>query len=188
MTDSTPHSRRSDKWGLSNGGLRPLSAICAQSSTTVYFCGLGPLLSGTFCRQSWTIVDKYCNSLGHAHGTAEKALEVLWEVLPRVLWKIRVLRGVLLRVLKGLGGAQASAPESAHSVDAPILSTLESTAPSGAPSEHPNFPEHSQEHFPEHIQGPPPITILAVNSDLSCTRLRVPPVALHVSQLISWIL
>ena len=33
------------KWGLSNGGLRPLSAICAQSSTIVHFCGLlGPFL------------------------------------------------------------------------------------------------------------------------------------------------
>ena len=55
------------KWGLSNGGLRPLSAICAQSSTIVHFCGLlGPFLRGELssqnddnCRQSWTIVDKY---------------------------------------------------------------------------------------------------------------------------------
>ena len=27
------------QWGLSNGGLRPLSAISAQSSTIVHFCG-----------------------------------------------------------------------------------------------------------------------------------------------------
>ena len=59
------------KWGLSNGGLlsrlRPLSAICAQSSTIVHFCGLFGfrVLRGTFVqnddnrRQSWTIVDKY---------------------------------------------------------------------------------------------------------------------------------
>ena len=33
------------KWGLSNGGLRPLSAVCAQSSTIVHFCGLFGLLS-----------------------------------------------------------------------------------------------------------------------------------------------
>ena len=32
------------KWGLSNGGLRPHSAICAQSSAIVHFCGpFGPL-------------------------------------------------------------------------------------------------------------------------------------------------
>ena len=37
------------KWGLSNGGLRPLSAICAQSSTIVHFSSLlGPFLRGTF--------------------------------------------------------------------------------------------------------------------------------------------
>ena len=54
------------KWGLSNGGLRPLSAICAQSSTIVHFCGpFGPLSKGNFRhnednrRQSWTMVDKY---------------------------------------------------------------------------------------------------------------------------------
>ena len=34
------------KWGLSNGGLRPLSAIC---TTIVHFCGLlGPFPRGTF--------------------------------------------------------------------------------------------------------------------------------------------
>ena len=27
------------KWGLSNGGLRPLSAICTQLSTIMHFCG-----------------------------------------------------------------------------------------------------------------------------------------------------
>ena len=31
-------------------------------------------------------------------------------------------------------------------------------------------------------------TVKTANWKLSCTRLRVPPVALHVSQLISWIL
>ena len=42
-----------------------------------------------------------------------KFLEVLWEVLPRVLWEIGVLRGVLQRVLRGIRGASGSAPESA---------------------------------------------------------------------------
>ena len=54
------------KGGLSNGGLRPLSAICAQSSTIVHFCGLfGSLSKGGLSsqndenrRQSWTIVDE----------------------------------------------------------------------------------------------------------------------------------
>ena len=37
------------KMGVSNGGLRPLSAICAQSSTIVHFCALlGPFVRGTF--------------------------------------------------------------------------------------------------------------------------------------------
>ena len=37
------------KWGLSNGGLKPLPAICAQSPTIVHFCGtVGPFLRGTF--------------------------------------------------------------------------------------------------------------------------------------------
>ena len=37
------------KWGLSNGGLTPHSAMCAQSSTIVHFVGLlGPFLRGTF--------------------------------------------------------------------------------------------------------------------------------------------
>ena len=45
------------KWGLSNGSLRPLSAICAQSSTIVHFCGLfGPLSKGNFRRKMTTIV------------------------------------------------------------------------------------------------------------------------------------
>ena len=45
------------KWGLSNGGLRPLSAICAQSCTIVHFCGLfGPLSEGTFRHKMTTIV------------------------------------------------------------------------------------------------------------------------------------
>ena len=45
------------KWGLSNGGLRPLSGICAQSSTIVRFCGLfGPLSKGNFRRKMTTIV------------------------------------------------------------------------------------------------------------------------------------
>ena len=45
------------KWGLSNGGLRPLSAICAQSSTILHFCGLfGPLSEGNFRHKVTTIV------------------------------------------------------------------------------------------------------------------------------------
>ena len=37
--------------------LRPLSAICAQSSTIVHFCGLfGPLSKGNFRRKMTTIV------------------------------------------------------------------------------------------------------------------------------------
>ena len=45
------------KWGLSNGGLRPLSAICAQLSTIVHFCGLfGPLFKGNFRHKMTTIV------------------------------------------------------------------------------------------------------------------------------------
>ena len=45
-------------WGLSNRGLiRPLSAICAQSSTIVHFCGLfGPLSKGSFRHKMTTIV------------------------------------------------------------------------------------------------------------------------------------
>ena len=43
--------------GLANGGLRPLSAICAQSSTIVHFCGLsGPLSKGNFRHKITTIV------------------------------------------------------------------------------------------------------------------------------------
>ena len=63
------HNLGKSKWGLSNGGLRPLSAICAQSSTIVHFCGLfGPNFKGNDKRSSqnddnrrpsWTIVDKY---------------------------------------------------------------------------------------------------------------------------------
>ena len=60
VTDFTPHfsiiSGKS-KWGLSNGGLRPLSAICAQSCTIVHFCGLfGPLSEGNFRHKMTTIV------------------------------------------------------------------------------------------------------------------------------------
>ena len=37
------------KWGLSNGGLRPLPAICAQLSTIVHFFQtFGPLSEGAF--------------------------------------------------------------------------------------------------------------------------------------------
>ena len=44
--------------GLSNGGLRPLAAICAQSSQRgVHFYGpFGPLSKGNFCRKMATIV------------------------------------------------------------------------------------------------------------------------------------
>ena len=43
--------------GLSNGGLRPLSATCAQLSTIVHFCGLfGPLSKGNFRHKMTTIV------------------------------------------------------------------------------------------------------------------------------------
>ena len=49
------------KGGLSNGGIRPLSSICAHSSATVHTCGLlGPFVKGTFAakwRQVWAIVD-----------------------------------------------------------------------------------------------------------------------------------
>ena len=41
---------------------------------------------------------------------------MLWEVLARVPWGIEVLRGVLPRVLKQIGGAPASAPEGAQCV------------------------------------------------------------------------
>ena len=42
----------SDKWGL-----RPLSAICAQSSTIVHFCGpFGRLSKGKFRRKMTTVV------------------------------------------------------------------------------------------------------------------------------------
>ena len=45
------------KWGLSNGGLRRLSTICAQSCTIVHFCGLfGPLSEGNFRHKMTTIV------------------------------------------------------------------------------------------------------------------------------------
>ena len=41
------------KWGLSNGGLRPLSAMCGQSSAIVHFSGLfGPLFSGELSSQN----------------------------------------------------------------------------------------------------------------------------------------
>ena len=40
-----------------NGGLRPPSAICAQSCTIVHFCGpFGPLSKGNFRRKMTTIV------------------------------------------------------------------------------------------------------------------------------------
>ena len=45
------------KWGLSNGGLKPLSAIYAQSSTLVHFCGLfRPVSEGNFRHKMATIV------------------------------------------------------------------------------------------------------------------------------------
>ena len=45
------------KWGLSNGGVRPRSAVSAQSSTTVRFCGLfGPLSKGSFRHKTSTII------------------------------------------------------------------------------------------------------------------------------------
>ena len=57
---------RQYNWESLNGGSQPLSAIWAQSSTIVHFCGLfGPLSKGELSsqnddnrRQSWTIVDK----------------------------------------------------------------------------------------------------------------------------------
>ena len=43
--------------GSANGGLRPLCAICAQSSTIVHFCGFsGPLSKGIFRHEMTTIV------------------------------------------------------------------------------------------------------------------------------------
>ena len=53
------------KCGISNGGLRPLCAICAQSSTIMHICDLlgsifhQLLQNDDNCRQSLTIVDKY---------------------------------------------------------------------------------------------------------------------------------
>ena len=45
------------KCGLSNEGLRPLSAFCAQSSANVHFCGpFGPLSKGNFRHKMTTIV------------------------------------------------------------------------------------------------------------------------------------
>ena len=47
------------KWGLSNGGLRPLSAICAQLSAILHICGLlSPLFDGSFRCKMTTIVGK----------------------------------------------------------------------------------------------------------------------------------
>ena len=60
-----------------------------------------------------------------------QSLEVLWEVLPGVLWKIGAG--------KAPSGALPGFPE--H--------------PREHPQEHPNFPEHPQEHFPETFQGLP---------------------------------
>ena len=62
MGSTSPFLGKS-KWGFSNGGLRPLSAICAQLSAIVHVCGL--LLrdfssqNDDNCRQSWSIVAKY---------------------------------------------------------------------------------------------------------------------------------
>ena len=43
--------------GISNGGLRPISAICAQSSAIVHFCGLlGPFSKRNFRHKMTTIV------------------------------------------------------------------------------------------------------------------------------------
>ena len=54
---SDPQKSGKSKWGLSNGGLRPLSAIRAQSSANVHFYGpFGPLSKGNFCRKTTTIV------------------------------------------------------------------------------------------------------------------------------------
>ena len=93
-----------------------------------------------------------------------KSLEVLWKVLPSVLWEIEVLRVVLPRVLRGIGGASASAPESVLSVEAPTSSTLGSTCggtanspehPREHPTEHPDIPEHFREHFQKHLHWHP---------------------------------
>ena len=87
-----------------------------------------------------------------------KSLEVLWEVLSRVLWEI--------------GGAPRGDPEGAQgtreclskcskgalSVDAPTLTGALSSPVSTlgiTPRSTPNFPEHPQEHFPEYFQGFP---------------------------------
>ena len=59
------------KQGLSNGALRPLSAICAQSSTIVHFCGpFEPLSKGNFCGEMTTIVGnrgQLCTSTWSPH-------------------------------------------------------------------------------------------------------------------------
>ena len=44
------------KWRLSNGGLRPHSAICARSSTVHFLWPFGPLSKGNFRRKMATIV------------------------------------------------------------------------------------------------------------------------------------
>ena len=45
------------EWGLSDWGLRPLFAMCAQLSTIVHFCGpFGPLSKGNFRREMTIIV------------------------------------------------------------------------------------------------------------------------------------
>ena len=52
-----PKTWESLNGGSQMGALRPLSAICAQSSTIVHFCGLfGPLSKGNFRHKMTTIV------------------------------------------------------------------------------------------------------------------------------------
>ena len=57
--------------GASNEGLRPLSAICAQSSTVVHCCGrFGPLSKGNFRHKMTTIVGnrgQLCTSTFHKY-------------------------------------------------------------------------------------------------------------------------
>ena len=53
------------KCGLANGGLRPLSTVCAQLSTIVHMCGLsGPFSKGNSRRQMTTIVGEEFPCLG----------------------------------------------------------------------------------------------------------------------------
>ena len=96
--------------------------------------------------------------------------EIRWEVLPRVLPEIGVLRLVLPRVLWEVGGAPRSAPEDAQ------CGALTGRAASGALlGSTPNLPEHSRgdprEHFPEHFHEFPTL-VTPVTGGCDCKFVR----------------